>query len=84
MFLLRWTEPNTTSTSTFNQTPRGWDSNQLHFPPRKCRSQLLYPIDKGQKVNYYIPLTRAKQTRIKSFILFIQTYKNIKSPSILI
>ena len=33
---------------TSNQTPRGWGSNQLHSLPRKCKGQLLYPVDKGR------------------------------------
>ena len=39
---------------TSNQTPRGWGSNQLHSPPRKCKGQLLYPIDKGRIVSTII------------------------------
>ena len=39
---------------TSNQTPRGWGSNQLNSPPRKCKGQLLFPVEKGRIVSTII------------------------------
>ena len=67
---------------TSNQTLRGWDPNQLHSPPRNVKINYYIPLTRAKKskVNYYIPLTRAKQTRVKHlFQLFKFAKHNIST-----
>ena len=76
---------------TSNQTLKGWDSKQLHSPPRNIKVNYYISLIRTIKVNYYISLiraknvnyyillTRVKQIIIKHFIPFIQTYINIIS-----
>ena len=62
---------------TSNQTPRGWDPNQLCSPPKNVKVNYYIPLTmvKKSKVNYYIRLTRAKQTRVKHLF---QLFKFVK------